>query len=210
MAETTEKTQESNPKKPRIAGCSYVVLSLLGVMTISLLLYLSLIAVGAILIVSDPLEPVDAVVVLSGGEGDRLALAIEMHERGYAPNLVITDTNRTANARLREEAIEGGFPRESVFITELSVDSTYDEAQAVEEFALSKNWDSLMIVTDPYHSFRTRFIFKRELQDSEIGLLVRPIGGHWFRSTTWFYRAEGWRVVLLEITKFFNYLVVQS
>ncbi|MDY6846360.1 MAG: hypothetical protein SVP52_04420 [Chloroflexota bacterium] len=52
------------------------------------------------MIVADPIEPVDAVVALSGGGGDRLTLAIEMHGRGLAPNLVITDTLRQTNRLL--------------------------------------------------------------------------------------------------------------
>jgi len=173
-------------------------------------IYLTLVAVGALLIVSDPIEPVDAVVVLSGGTGDRLALAIEMHEKGLAPNLVITDTDRSSNALLRSEAIDGGFKRESVYITDLPVESTYDEALAVRDFALGKGWDSLMIVTDPYHSFRTRFIFRREFGDSGIGIFVRPVVGHWFKSTTWFYRQAGWQFVFLEIAKFFNYVFMTN
>jgi len=56
----------------------------------------------------------------------------------------------------------------------LAVESTYEEALAVRDFALNQGWDRLMIVTDPYHSFRTRFIFRRELQDSEIGDFDTP------------------------------------
>jgi len=187
------------------SGCRVKGLGILG-LTILLVgfIYLTFVAVGALLIVSDPIEPVDAVVVLSGGTGDRLALAIDMHEKGFAPNLVITD--RSSNALLRSEAIDGGFKRESVYITDLPVESTYDEALAVCDFALGKGWKSLMIVTDPYHSFRTRFIFRRELRDSGILIFVRPVVGHWSTSTTWFYRQAGWQFVFLEIVKLFNYL----
>jgi uncharacterized SAM-binding protein YcdF (DUF218 family) len=129
-----------------------------------------------------------------------------MHERGIAPNLVITDTDRASNARLRAEAIEGGFPREAVYITDLPVDSTYEEALAVMDLASANGWTRLMGVTDPYHSFRTRFIFRRELSGSGLTILVRPVGGHWFRSADWFLNKEGWQFVLLEVAKFFNYL----
>jgi len=173
-------------------------------------MYLCLITVGGLLIVADPIENVDAVVVLSGGTGDRLALAIEMLENGFTENLVITDTNLAANDRLKVDALKGGFRRESIFITDMPVESTYEEALAVGDFALIQGWDRLMIVTDPYHSFRTRFIFHRELQEDDIEVFVRPVAGHWFRSATWFYRREGWQFVFLEIAKFFNYLLLQS
>lgn len=204
-------SQPQKTRRTKKSGCFLGGLGIIGlpILLISLI-YLALVAVGALLIVADPIEPVDAVVVLSGGAGDRLALAVEMHEKGLAPNLVITDTERSSNALLRSEAIDGGFKRETVYITDLPVESTYDEALAVGDFALGKGWESLMIVTDPYHSFRTRFIFRRELGDSGITIFVRPVVGHWFTSSTWFFRQEGWQFVFLEIAKFFNYMFMTS
>jgi len=210
MSGAAEQTQPDPQRKFFGSGCSCFAYTLVGLVVLPLVLYMVLVAVGAALIVSDPLESVDAVVVLSGGEGDRLAVAIQMYQEGYAPNLVITDTERAANARLRSEAIEGGFPRSSVIITDLPVESTYDEALAVRDLAISEGWNALMIVTDPYHSFRTRIIFRGELLPDGISVLVRPIEGHWFQSTNWFFQADGWRVVFLEITKLINYHFIQS
>ncbi len=171
-----------------------------------LLIYVALVGIGAVLIVADPIQEVDAVVVLSGDDGDRLALAIEMHEQGLAPNLVITNVEDSINRRLAAEAQAGGFPNNAILITKLEVDSTVDEALAVRELALRKGWTSLMVVTDPYHSFRARFIFRRELRGSGIRIAVRPVAGHWFRSPSWFFHGEGWQFVFLEITKFIAYL----
>ncbi len=174
---------------------------------ICLVIYLSLIGIGALLIVADPIEAVDAVVVLSGDDGDRLALALEMHEKGFAPNLVITNVTLAASRRLANEAKAGGFDKNKIYITETQVDSTVDEALAVRELALEKGWTSLMVVTDPYHSFRARFIFRRELRGNGIEIAIRPVVGHWFRSPSWFLQLEGWQYVFLEIIKFISYLI---
>ena len=183
------------------------ILGFLGVLLFGLILYFGLVSLGALLIVADPITQVDAVVVLSGGDGDRLALAIDMHKRGLAPSLVITDTTRGANRLLKNEAEAGGFPEDEIYVTDMQVGSTVDEARAVRSFAQDQGWDSLMIVTDPFHSFRTRFIFRRELRNSDIDIYIRPVVGHWFRSSTWFFRLEGWRFAFLEIVKFFSYLL---
>jgi uncharacterized SAM-binding protein YcdF (DUF218 family) len=184
-------------------------LALLGVVVGLVLIYFILVGVGGFLIVSDPSEgPVDAVVILSGGEGDRLSVAVEMLENGLTHNLVITDADRGANARLREKAINEGFDRLNIFITEAHVDSTYEEAIAVRDITLAQGWERLMIVTDPYHSYRTRLIFHRELESSDIEVFVRPVTGHWFRSTSWFFQKEGWQFVFLEIAKMMNYIFV--
>jgi len=183
------------------------ILGFLGILLFGLILYLGLVSIGAVLIVADPITQVDAVVALSGGDGDRLALAIDMHKRGLAPSLVITDTTRGANRLLKNEAEAGGFPEDEIYVTDMQVGSTVDEARAVRSFAQDQGWDSLMIVTDPFHSFRTRFIFRRELRNSDIDIYIRPVVGHWFRSSTWFFRLEGWRFAFLEIVKFFSYLL---
>ena len=195
---------EPTTKRNSGKGCFCGILGLGAVFVLPILVYFSLIAVGAILIVADPVERVDAVVVLSGGDETRLGLAIEMRENGYTSNLVITDTTSGVNNRTVGEAMRGGFPRESIYVTDLQVDSTYDEALAVRDLALIRNWSKLMVVTDPYHTFRTRLVFNRELRNSGIEILVRPVSGHWFTSRTWFYQSEGWQIVVLEIGKLIN------
>lgn len=205
-----KRSRDKGCRNTTIGGCSCGLLGLGMIFLLPLVVYLSLVAIGAILIVADPVERVDAVVVLSGGGGDRLALAVEMHTDGFAPYLVITDTTSGVNNRLVREAVRGGFRRESIFVTDLQVDSTYEEALAVRDLAMTRNWNKLMVVTDPYHTFRTRLIFNRELRNSGVEILVRPVIGHWFTSRTWFYQAEGWQFVLLEIGKLVDYLFLRG
>lgn len=207
MTAPSEGIQRPEKRRSSATGCSAFTIVLLAICLSPVIVYLSLISIGAILIVADPIVPVNAVVILSGDSGDRLAMAAEMLSRGYAYNLVITNTDRAANRRLAREAEALGFDRDRIFITDLTVDSTLDESRAVLQFAQDQGWDSFMVVTDPYHSFRTRFIFKQELRGSGITITVRPVVGHWFQSTTWFYSREGWQVVFLEIAKLFNYLL---
>jgi uncharacterized SAM-binding protein YcdF (DUF218 family) len=170
------------------------------------LLYILLVAVGAILIVADPVEKVDAVVVLSGDDGDRLDLALYMLEKDFVSSLVLTNTSNAANAALRADAIAGGFNPERISLTAERVNSTLEEAEAVRTLAESKHWSDLMVVTDPYHSLRTRMIFRDVFSGTGITIRVRPVAGHWFRSTTWFFHLEGWRMAILEVVKVISYL----
>lgn len=207
MSESLSRVRQPGKSTSGLSGCSIFIIILASIPLLILLTYFTLVGVGALLIVSDPIEPVDAVVILSGDTGDRLGMAVEMRERGYVRNLVITNTNRLANRRLAREAEEAGFTRDAIFITDLAVDSTLDEAQAVLQFARDKGWSDFMVVTDPYHSFRTRVIFRNELRSSGINIYVRPVVGHWFRSSTWFMYREGWNLVFLEIAKLINYVL---
>jgi uncharacterized SAM-binding protein YcdF (DUF218 family) len=165
------------------------------------------VAVGAILIVADPVDKVNAVVVLSGDDGDRLDLALYMLEKDFVSSLVLTNTNNTANAVLRREAIAGGFSPARISLTPERVDSTVEEAEAVRALAESKHWSDLMVVTDPYHSLRTRLIFRDVFAGTGITIRVRPVAGHWFRSTTWFFHPRGWRMAGLEVVKVIFYLL---
>ncbi len=191
-------------------GCSAAFVSVLMFIVIApIMIYYAMVAVGSILIVADPIEEVDAVVILSGDRGDRLGMAADMLERGFVHSLVITNTNEETNWQLTREAITLGFNPENIFITDKEVDSTVDEARAVRQFAQSRGWSSLMVVTDPFHSLRTRIIFRQELRGSGVEISVRPVVGHWFRSNTWFRYQDGWRFVFLEMGKLFNYLFLQ-
>lgn len=180
---------------------------LLAVFIIPVLVYIGLIGLGAVLIIADPIHPVDAVVILSGDQGDRLGMAGDLLMRGFVNNLVITNTDEVANQQLVQDAIRIGFVPENIYITHSQVNSTLDEARALQEFAKSKGWKAFMIVTDPPHSLRTRLIFRQELRASGISIYVRPVVGHWFRSTNWFFTLDGWNYMFLEIGKIFNYLV---
>lgn len=196
-------------KKPlrSLFGCSAVFTGLLlAILITPVLIYYALIALGAILIVADPIVEVDAVVILSGDRGDRLSMAADMLERELVDSLVITNTNPASNQQLVNEAVRLGFNPSNIYITELEVDSTVDEARAVLKLARSQGWSSLKVVTDPFHSLRTRIIFNRELRGSGVSISVRPVVGHWFRSSTWFRYQEGWQFVFLELGKLFNYL----
>jgi uncharacterized SAM-binding protein YcdF (DUF218 family) len=207
MSEHRSEIKKLRTGKKDGSGCVFACL--IGLVLLPVLVYFSLVFVGSTLIVADPITPVNAVVILSGDDGNRLAMAADMRERGYVYNLVITNTNRAANRRLASEAREAGFPASSIYITDLEVDSTVDEARAVLQFSKEQGWSALMVVTDPYHSFRARIIFRRELRGQGITLSFRPVVGHWFQSRTWFYHREGWRIVFLELTKLAGYLFLQ-
>ncbi|HOM66735.1 MAG: hypothetical protein BWX85_00985 [Chloroflexi bacterium ADurb.Bin120] len=199
--------QPSSAEKSAGRGCIVYSNAFIFLLLSPLIIYLVLAAVGGFLIVADPIVPVDAIVILSGDSGDRLAMAADLLKRGYADTLLITNTDPAANQLLASEAEALGFDNSRIFITERAVDSTRDEARAVKQFAEDHGWSAFMVVTDPYHSFRTRLIFRHELRGSGVTISVRPVVGHWFKSSTWFFSCAGWQAVFLEIAKLFNYLL---
>jgi uncharacterized SAM-binding protein YcdF (DUF218 family) len=57
------------------------------------------------------------------------------------------------------------------------------------------------VVTDPYHTRRTQFIFDSVFAGSDIQVMIRPVRDHWYQSSTWFFSLNGWRVTITEYGK---------
>ena len=156
------------------------------------------------MIVSDRLEKSDAVVVLSGGGIDRLDKAVEVIADGNARYLILTDTDEIAsNGRkvtdyLFGEATQRGITVPQIDITRHTVTSTADEAVAVRDLMEERGWQRCIVVTDPFHSRRTRFLFRKAFRGSGLEVRVVPVGGSWYRSNSWFLSAEGRDTTLRE------------
>lgn len=101
----------------------------------------------------------DAVVVLAGGQGERLARALQLVQTGTAPALAISngddpqwrEANRLCN---RGSTFE-------VVCFRPDPDSTRGEARAIAALAASRRWQSLVVVTSTYHVTRARLLLER-------------------------------------------------
>jgi uncharacterized SAM-binding protein YcdF (DUF218 family) len=195
-------------KPNRLGGCTGVVTTLLAaVIALPFLLalgYVLLRWMGAFLIVSDPVESSDAVVVLSGGAIDRLDAAVEIIAEGNARYLILTDTDEmAANGRkmtdyLFSEATQRRISVPQIDITNHTVNSTKDEAAAVLDLMEERGWQRCVVVTDPFHSRRTRYLFREAFRGTDKEVRVVPVGGSWYRSGSWFFSGSGWETTLSE------------
>ena len=193
---------ETNKKKSG-CGCGLAMLILLVVVVLTSPLILR--GIGALLIYADPLKEADSVVALSGDTGDRVAEAARLYQKQYASYLFITYTDEPARDALIRAAVIEGIPADRVIVREMQVSNTVDEARAIKALAKERAQDSLIIITDPFHTLRTRIIFRNVFRGSGIDVQVRPVGGHWYRSTTWWRTAEGRRYTLEEYLKILLY-----
>ena len=187
-------------------------LSLLALLVLAV--YLLLWAVGAVLIVSDPLKEASAIVVLSGGESERWEEAGKLYQDGIAKQIILTETDETVPgsnvpySRLVENNISAmGVPKDHIYITHSISTSTYDESHSVLELMQGMDFKSAVVVTDPYHTLRTRLIFNHTFRGSGIKVSVHALQGYWYRSATWMFSLEGWKTTLLEIGKIGAYFL---
>lgn len=188
---------------------------LLVLLTLLCLSYLFLRGLGAYLIHGDALEKSDAVVVLGGGGEHRVVEAVRLIDEQMGRVLILTDTGavgegenvRQTSAAFRVVALEEGLSPEAILLTEQVVESTYDEARAVRQTLEQNGMQSVIVVTDPFHTERTRRIFRDAFAGSNLIVHVRPVPGHWYRSGTWFLSREGWAHTIREYAKLVGYLV---
>lgn len=189
------------PRRKPVLGCALLL-------ALPLIIYLFLWAVGAFLVVGDPIQRADTVVLLSGGDNERLGEAVRIYSAGLAGHLLITETGTIpegggprASMLLQRQAEAAGVPGDVIWTTLGKSSSTQDEAAAVRAFSDQHRLDNIIVVTDPYHTRRTEWVFKTVFSGSDTLVLVRPVRGHWYQSTKWFLSLRGWQVTLTEYLK---------
>ena len=147
----------------------------------------------------DPPSPVDVVVVLSGGAPYRAEEAARMYGMRYAPEVWVTrpeapidvsDTlagqNPAEEGYTRRTLIEEGVSTASIEILPATVINTEEELDEVATEMRRARKKTVMIVTSPQHTRRTRTLWKMLAKDDLIAVVRAARGdpfdaGHWWR-----------------------------
>jgi uncharacterized SAM-binding protein YcdF (DUF218 family) len=117
----------------------------------------------------DDRSPTDAIVVLGASQYDgrpspvfagRLDHVVRLYEEGVAPTVVTVGSNMpgdrfTEAGSAKEYLIDAGVPAEDVVALPVGRD-TWSSVQAMGKYADREGWESVTIVSDPWHEFRTR------------------------------------------------------
>ena len=181
------------------------------------------------LIVREPLQKADAIVVMSGASAylERTAKAAQLFHDGRASLILLTDDEtrggwdnlRQRNAffveREMDELLEAGVPLDNVFIVPGVAHSTRDEAKLVKDYAFSDRGmrltptgiRSVLIVTSAYHSRRTLGTFEKTFAGTNVKFGIEPSPDDSFNASSalWWVRPEGWRNVGGEYAKLIYY-----
>jgi uncharacterized SAM-binding protein YcdF (DUF218 family) len=137
-----------------------------------------LFAMGDFLIITDPLKPVDVIHVIAGDDL-RTDYAIQLYKRGYAKYIFFTG-GRCPNhdwehgAHGRQLALEQGIPSEAIFIDDSTVTSTYSETVRLQLWMDHHLTQSVMVVTDPFHTRRARWTYRRIL-GNKVEIIMAPV-----------------------------------
>jgi len=207
----TEKLKEDQTVRRKNNPCGCIAAGALGG---AFLLILVWVLMGNYLIASDKLERVDAIVILSGAENDRIPEAARLYLEGYSDTVILTDTGWSVFPDLEKETIgidpnviktteltEMGVPISNIILPETIVNSTAGEAEAVLDTMQRQGMESAVIVTDPYHTRRAKIIFENIFEGTGIQLFSHPVAGHWFKPFSWWLHPQGWKFAILEYLK---------
>lgn len=151
------------------------------------------------LVVSDGLEPADAVVSLRGSpaqERTRMDEAAHVVAKRYAPVLLVSvDSepyyNQPVSGLVEDYLKKKGFPKEKLRFCENHADNTAEEAQALLSCLRKLGAKDVIVVTSEFHTRRTRSIFRRAFSESGISVRVHPAydseywDPHWWRRRRW-------------------------
>jgi uncharacterized SAM-binding protein YcdF (DUF218 family) len=117
----------------------------------------------------DDRTPVDAVVVLGASQYDgspspifasRLDHAVELYDEGVATEVITVGSNMpgdrfTEAGSGRDYLIDAGVPASAIESLPVGRD-TWNSLQAVDQLVERRGWQTVVLVTDPWHEFRSR------------------------------------------------------
>ncbi|MEJ2861670.1 YdcF family protein [Actinomycetospora flava] len=117
----------------------------------------------------DERQPVDMIVVLGAAQYDgrpspvfraRLQHALELYEEGVAPRIITVGGAADGDAFTEAQAgeqwlVENGVPGQALLPVDEGRD-TYESFEAVAAVAEQRGWTSAVLVSDPWHSLRSR------------------------------------------------------
>lgn len=142
-------------------------------------------------VVSDRVEPADAIVVLGGALDVRPAAAANLYIEGIAPLIIVSksEADRGQEAlRMRERLRACGVPSTSIADFTIKLHSTYGEACGVAEFAKLQRFGRVIVPIEIFQTRRVRWIFRRKLSEIGVGASVVAIApaeydvGNWWKN----------------------------
>jgi uncharacterized SAM-binding protein YcdF (DUF218 family) len=170
-------------------------------------------AAGRALVAQDPPAKADIIVVSTDAMGAGFIEAADLVKAGFATRVGIFD--RPPTRIQRELARRGAEPLNlkdfsirtlhSLGVTEIEVIppvvGTVDEGKVLQQWCVANSIHSILFVSVPDHSRRTRRVLDRALGRHGVTVMVRAARFSGFDPDSWWYSRSGQRVQLVESEK---------
>ena len=164
-------------------------------------------SVSRALVHEDPLVTVDAIVVLAGGNGNRIEAAARLYHEGFGKRLFFSGFRLYpgiyTSTRMKNYALELGVPEEKMIISIPDVEvSTRGESLANLELLNKNHVKNFILVTSSYHTRRAKLMYENSvsLLEYDIKFLVYPAPDPFVPIQGW------WRIRTAQKGVFFEYI----
>ena len=190
----------------------------------ALLLLLSAFAfprLGAWLVVEDPLEKADAVVILGGTMYERPMEAVELYKEGWAPRIylfrqiadwgeqLLVERNfpYTREVDLQIDVMGRlGVPRDVIGILD-QANSTAEESDDVLALTTREKFARVIIVTSKQHTRRARLVMNRRMNPAGVRVIVRSSRFDRSEVDRWWTNRSTLRFTLFETQRLLGYWI---
>lgn len=171
-------------------------------------------ALGDFLVIRDPVEPVDAVIAISGdGTGERARTAAALVRQGYGRWLMLSGSGRrpgappgNATAAMVRDALEAGIPRDRMLIDDQSW-STIDNARNSARLMQARHLTRAIVVTSPYHTRRAAWAFRSVFLPRGLDVRVVAAQNSFFDVRQWWTREDSRWFVIREYAKLLGFVM---
>lgn len=155
----------------------------------------------------------DAIVVLGGGTGDRVARSLDLFNAGYASQLVLTgnepssssEQNKIHDARA-DFLVKREVPLEKILYVFPS-NNSWLEANATLKLMQQLNWDKVIVVSDPPHMLRLSYAWGKVFQGNEERFVLVATEPEWWTPWAWWSNKTSFVFVLGELLKLGYYVI---
>ena len=174
---------------------------------------------GAWLVVEDPLEKADAVVVLGGTMYERPMEAVELYKEGWAPRIylfrqvadwgeaILVERNfqYTREVDLQIEVMGRlGVPRELISILD-QANSTAEESDDLLALVTREKFSRVIVVTSKQHTRRARLVMNRKVNPAGVTVIVRSSRFDRSDVERWWTNRSTLRFTLFETQRLIGY-----
>jgi uncharacterized SAM-binding protein YcdF (DUF218 family) len=168
-------------------------------------------------IVPDPLSYSYAIVVVGGGIQTRPFEAARLYRDGYAPRVLVASPERKPTDQMgltagdadvtKQILLKQGVPDSAIVIFGEEVSSTYEEALALREWVKETGAKKIIIVSDPFHTRRMRWLLRKELTTTGAQILTGIAAPLKYTVSNWWQTKQGLVKFQKELMKYAYYRV---
>ncbi len=147
-----------------------------------------------------PIPRCELMVILGGGALERIWTGLELHADGACDKVLITGGPIDERIPRIQSGLQALDPRDRVLPDVVSA-STFEDAVLVSRLARRERMSSILVVTSPYHTGRTIWVFSRVLDGTGVEFGVLPSQSFYFDYRRWWANSDGRGVIASEYAK---------